>query len=200
MAQGDIFQLRVLYHDKNLEPMQNVFYYEQTEQGEVTAAQLRSSFVTTVVTEMQDMWPAETIIDSIRTINGMDNNDFDLDLTNRIGQNASTAYLPSFIAAGFRNPPAGPGQQYAYKRFGGMTGQFDNPTGRWDSSLNALMADLAAVLDNILAPNSISCTPCIIKGGFKLGTSPTFGRYLDSTWQYNDWPTTQNTRKQYLWV
>lgn len=199
MAQGDIYQLRLNYHDVHLEPMLNVFYYQQVDVGSPSASDLRSSWVTTVLSKIKDMWPANTVVDSVATINGMNNSDFDTDYTNHVGVNPSTAYLPSFIAMAMRNPSPGPGQQYAYKRFGGMTAQLESPTGRWDPTILGKANDVADVLDSTLAPGGISLTPCIIKGGFILGTNPTFARYVDTNWQVNEVPTSQNTRKQYLW-
>lgn len=197
---GDIYQVRIEYQDRRLESMLNVFYFRQVEGGTVTAGAVASTFLSDIWVTFRAAQPEETTTKKITVVNGMNNLDAYEGFLDLDGTNPSTAYIASFIAAGFRHPRPTPGFRHAYHRVGGLAGQFTTTYGDWNSTMEALLRAIAVELGLGMAPAEVSLAPVQVVGGFKLGVPPVWGRDLYGDWQYDLIPTSQNTRKRYDWV
>lgn len=188
------------YVDTNEEPMLNVFYYREVTGASGNAVDCIDAFEDDVVPKIQAIWHADTNTTKFTCINGMDNDDASVQFINTIGINPITFTLPPNLAAGLRNPPLLPGQQYSYKRFGGVVNDLST-IGTWGSTFDALLATLGTQLGadiNTVLGNFYR--PVLLTGGFRLGVTPVESRPVTGNWQYNDWPTHQDTRQIYNWV
>lgn len=200
MALNDIYQIRVEYHDHDEEDMVNVFYYQQTASGTPGASGVSTVFLNSIWNVVRAAQPAATITDKITVVNGMDNADSFEGFPSTAGTSANSGVLPSFVAAAFRNPRPKVGDQYSYKRIGGLAYDLNSTDGQWNAAMQAALGAVALVLNDTVTPSGVAISPCQITGPFRLGVIPTFARLLTSPWQLNLTPTTQNTRKSYQWV
>lgn len=200
MAVGDIYQSVVTVDHPSGEETQAAFYYRVIVQGgEITAENVSDEIVTNILPGWQAICANSYQFNQVRTINGMDNNDFNVTNPSLVGTSSALVSAPQ-LAMAFRSPGPPPGGRYGYKR---LTAAIGTSVGTSDGSMPANIRSTAIAIQNALGTllelSGGTIEPALITGGFRLGVAPTFGRSLQGQWQLNAFPSTQNTRKRYNW-
>lgn len=202
MTVGDIYQLRLnLNHPSDPECI-NVFYYRViTQTNSISAENVADDFVTNILDAIMEPLANNITANGLTTINGMSNSDFNETNPSVSGGSGTGTPAPAFIAIGYRSQRNGPGSRRSYKRVvGPPSNVFDTTNGRFSLDFQALIETASDIFDDTLTLAGGTLDPCQITGGFVLGVTPTFHFDLTSPWEFDAFPTHQDSRQSYLWL
>jgi hypothetical protein len=200
MAQNDIYEIRstVARPSQAVADALNVFHYRLGfEVGAVDAEAVADWFVENVLPEIVDNCPDNWLANDVFVQNLMNVSDWNQTNPNLSGVKTGTA-VPPFIAGAVRSPWPGSGYNRAYKRVPGFVTTDLNDSGVWESGAQAGLAAVAVACGLVMNIGGTPLYPCTITPARPNADPPTpvvWRADVHGDWQYNNRPTTQNSRK-----
>jgi hypothetical protein len=201
MSVGDVYQLRMnTFHPANDDNL-NVFYYRSiSETDPLDAEKVYDAFVLEVIPNIVDAMTDLVDVNLLTVTNGTDNGDFFEANPGAAGTGSIDEPTAPFIAMGLRSARDGPGTRHTYKRFIGCTAiNMNSSLGRFTPAYQVRLESIAGALALNITPVDAVMEPVQLAGGFRLGFIPVVNFVLSGQWEFNSFPTHQDTRQQYIW-